>query len=224
MSRRESASPGPPHLYLDRLSRVPALTRLLEHVCKRFGVAIVALDTEDSEDQAIWQKELLGYITVWCNRQSAQKSVVVCRKDLSPECVARAIELRKRGFHVKAIYRRLGAEGFKTSHGDAPSYGKVLQLLDGNGVETALTSVAAGGRKVSIEQSCHEFIKARIVKDETGQNLTAFDVYPEYAAFCKAQDKIPQPCSLLGKAMVQVIGKYHGRLGSRRCWQGYVLR
>jgi len=38
--------------YQDRLSRVPALTRLVEHLAKRYGVTIVCLDTEEtSEDE-----------------------------------------------------------------------------------------------------------------------------------------------------------------------------
>ena len=99
--------------YLDRLSRVPGLTHLINHLCKRYGVEVIALDLEDSEENEIYQKELLGFLTVWCNRQSAMKSRKVTVKGVSPEALERMVALRRSGLTLIAITAKLEEEGLR---------------------------------------------------------------------------------------------------------------
>lgn len=212
-------------LYLDRLSRVPALTRLVEHLAERFGVAIVALDTEDSETQDVWQKELLGYITVWCNRQSAAKSAEVTRKDVSPECVSRMIELRKRGLDAKTVWRKLVKEGYKASKKSGEvcelSYCRVVRLLDQNGCESLLTKVCCGA-DAQVENNIRVFIESRLTKKD-GERVSVSSLYPAYVAFCESRGQSSQPRALLGRALVSVLGAHNKIVDGVRQWVGYSL-
>ena len=100
--------------YLDRLSRVPGLTHLLNHLCERYAVEVVALDLEDSEEQEIYQKELLGFLTVWCNRQSSMKAKRVVEKTVDEKCLNRMMELRVKGLQIKQIVEQIQKEGWTT--------------------------------------------------------------------------------------------------------------
>lgn len=213
-------------LYLDRLSRIPALTRLIEHLCKRFGVEIIALDVEDCEGQEVWQKELLGYITVWCNRQSAQKSVAVTKRELSPECIRRMIELRQKGLTAKKVWRALTKEGWKAKTGigqEYPiSYMAVRQCLDANGGESILTKVIIG-QEATIDKSCKDFIEACLKQDEYSCKVSIPLIWDSYCLFCQKQNKEPQPKELLGKALAKVFGKYNTKSQGIRYWRGLKL-
>ena len=68
--------------YQDRLSRVPALTRLVEHLCQRYGVEIVCLDKQETnpDDLQAAMAELLSFATVVANRISSQKSKAARQK------------------------------------------------------------------------------------------------------------------------------------------------
>ena len=98
--------------YLDRLSRVPGLTHLINHHCKRYAVEVIALDLEDTEDKDVYQAELLNFLTVWCNRRSSDKAEIVTVKHVW-EAIERMVALRKQGFSLTKITNKLNEEGFQ---------------------------------------------------------------------------------------------------------------
>ena len=207
-------------LYLDRLSRVPALTCLVQHLAKRYNVQIVALDTEDCETQEVWQKELLGYITVWCNRISASKAAEVCRRDLTPEAIERAIVLRREGHSIRSVYNILVSEGYKNIKGEAISYEKLRKTLDGNGCESALNKVVA---TEGIANPCEKFVSTYIVKEE-GAKLTFKMAKAGYMAWCKGNGFAVQTGSNFGKALHKLLGKPEFTKTKRSRWMGWALK
>ncbi|MBN2477390.1 MAG: recombinase family protein [Pirellulales bacterium] len=72
--------------YYDRISRVPALSAMIEHLARRCGVEIICLDVEETDptEHDAWIKELISYITVVSNRVSAAKSRKVTVKAYFP--------------------------------------------------------------------------------------------------------------------------------------------
>jgi putative resolvase len=207
--------------YLDRLSRVPGLTHLLNHLCKRYGVEVIALDLEDTEDGEIYQKELLGFLTVWCNRQSAMKSRKVTVKGVSADALTRMVALRQKGLTLIEITKRLEKEGFKTSHGDAISYCLVRKYIDANGNEEVLSHILVDGG-FRIEESIKRFVETCIRKVE-GSEISTPSIYPAYTSFCKRQDVKPQPCWIFGRAVVKILGKHSRKSRGVRLWSGYAV-
>lgn len=213
-------------LYLDRLSRVPALTRLIEHLAEKFGVEIIALDVEDTEGQEVWQKELLNYITVWCNRQSAQKSVMVTRKDVSSECLNRMIGLRRKGWGIRRITDQLAKEGYYGETGVGKKcplgYEKVRTLLN-NGCGEALSKVIVG-ESVHIDQTIKDFIEQRVRKtDKPEDKLSVRTIFPAYSEYCKTLDMEPRSYTTVGRVLSQTIGRKNCMSNGAAQWRGYKM-
>lgn len=129
--------------FQDRLSRVPALTRLIESLAGARGVEIIHLDKEEKDADSLQDamKELLDYCTVVSNRISAAKSRKVTFKELEPQTVARIIELRETGHNVSEIYRLLESEGHKATTGmgktSRVSMMKIRRVIESGGMVTA---------------------------------------------------------------------------------------
>ncbi len=208
--------------YLDRLSRVPALTRLLEHLCDKFGVEIICLDVEDSEPQEIYQKELLGFLTVWCNRQSAAKSRKVTFKEVSPECIEKIIQLRQTGLTVKQIKKEVDKEGWKTSKGDSISYDKLLKIVDSNGTETALTRIVKGPSADKLDEVLKEFVAKRVKKNENSR-LSCSDLYPVYVQFCENRGLKALPNNVVGRTVAKMLDGQRVKIGGVRYIKGFSL-
>jgi predicted site-specific integrase-resolvase len=215
-------------LYLDRLSRVPCLTRLIEFLARKFGTEIIALDTEDCEGQDIWQRELLGYLTVWCNRQSAVKASKILTKHVSPEAIEMAVKWRAEGLTVMEIYKKLKRMGHSTTTKlgkvSEISYSKLRKLLD-NGSGMLLTKVTMGNDAAVSDTAC-DFIASRLIKTENvGDRISCGTVYGAYAAFCRQQNKQPLPRANFGKKLTERLGKGSDSIvwsGSRK-WRYYRL-
>ena len=133
--------------YLDRLSRIPSTTSLIEHLCKRFGVEIVCLDTEESdpEDLQTAMLELVNFAQILTARLAGRKAAKVTKKHLREETVSRILELRSQNLMATEIHRKLLAEGhtmYRADGSESPvSYAKVRSLLDSNGTERAVSKI-----------------------------------------------------------------------------------
>lgn len=189
--------------YQDRLSRVPALTRLVEHLAKRYGVQIVCLDTEEiSEDELQGaMKELLAYTTVISNRINARKSTLVTRKNLTPETLARMVELRRENVSLKDIARLLEQEGHVTSKGDPVSYALVRKHLDANGVETALTTATGNTPSPSPFTA---FRQAYIIKSDDKARLPVKDLVRAYKRYCAKRGLTPENNARIGRLLADI--------------------
>jgi predicted site-specific integrase-resolvase len=169
--------------YKDRLSRIGALTRLIEHICTRFGCEIVYLNTlaEDPNDTFNFQ-EVVDYMCVIANTANGKKAGKKLRKHLADGGLQRAIELYNEGRSLTEITSRLISEGYKTDKGDAPSYHIVRSWLTNKVVEAANTKPPSN--------SFIDFVKQHYRKNEKSRELVA-DLRQKYVEYCKQQNIEP---------------------------------
>ena len=108
--------------YFNRLSRHPSTTQLLQFIFATFNIEIVVIcdESENTETKAIQDREdfidLLSYVTIFGNRQSAKVSSRLITKKITDECQTRGEELAKMGISIKGIVRELNNEGFYTEN------------------------------------------------------------------------------------------------------------
>jgi len=117
--------------YADRLSRVSALTRLIEHLAERNQVEIVALDVEETDetDHGFFVKELLDYLTVVTNRMSAAKSRKVTVKAISEDVARKVWAWRGQGYSVTRCHKMAVKVGLTNERGEVLTYHAVEKIL-----------------------------------------------------------------------------------------------
>lgn len=205
--------------YLDRLSRVPGLTHLINHLCDRYAVEVVCLDMEDTETQDVYQAELLNFLTVWCNRRSSDKAKKVVEKNLDEKGIARLFELRNKGNKIKDCFAQLNKEGFTDSKGGPVSYGTVRKYLLLNG---AANKIVNGGG-LSAEQIVKDFIDKHIVAKEGGR-ISANSIYGVYCDYCESLSVLPQARTLFGGILTKIFGTKTIKSNGVRNWIGYAVK
>jgi hypothetical protein len=172
--------------FANRLSRIPALTRLIEHLAKRTNVKIVCLDKEDTDDndKGIDFAEIIDYFTVVSNRASAAKSRKVTVKHVADETIARMAELWASGHSLQAIRKVLVAEGHTTK----TEQGTITKTWSEYKVRLCLQSIA--DTKGATAKATHPFIdfcSAHLVIAETwdcNQRIDCDEIYTAYKRFC----------------------------------------
>jgi len=192
-------------LYMDRLSRVPSTTSLLEHIARRCNVEIIALEAEnnDEEEDNFFISELIAFITVISNRVSAAKSRKVTVKNVEPATVKRLAELRGKGLSLTAIHKQAKAEGLSTETGDSLSYYKIKELLESKAI-----GAVVGEDLTSPAELLSEFIEANVeTTDEPKARLYSGDLAEAYRAFCERKAIAPLPNSELGIRIAKRFGK-----------------
>jgi predicted site-specific integrase-resolvase len=197
--------------YLDRLSRTPALTHLIEHLAKRQGVEIVCLDIEETDPTELeyLTKELIAFITVVSNRVSAAKSRKVTVKEVEEGTLQRLFAMRGEGLSLTAIWKEAKASGLTTAKGEALSYYKIKELLF-NGKGKAL-GAAVGCEAGNPHEALRSWVSSNLeaVADERSKQRTyMIDIRAAYAAYCKNMGVKPLPAGDVGQAVNAV---YPGR-------------
>ena len=115
--------------HADRLSRVPALTRLLEHLAKKSGIQLVALDRDESVDEMKnAMLELVEFCTVLANRTNARKQAERRKKILDPQTLDFIRREIAGGRGIRETVERANQEGHRTQNGEPISY-RVVQRL-----------------------------------------------------------------------------------------------
>lgn len=190
--------------FQDRLSRVPALTRLIEHLAEKNNVKLCYLDKEDTDPSSIEASmaELVAYMQVVGNRMSAQKSLKVTFKQVKQETIDRINELWAAGNNVRQILRVLKEEGHtsETESGKVShiSEGKVRQILRSGGKVTNV-SPNAGKVVAKCQGFSHpfvEFCNAHLKINETwekGERIDCDDIYARYTTWCENKGVALQP-------------------------------
>lgn len=187
--------------YLDRLSRIGALTSLLEHIAARCGVELVYLDveTKDPTELQYMADELIAYITVVANKVSAAKSRTVTVKHLSEDTIKALLGYRKSGLSLTAIWNKANADGLTTEKGDKLSYYMVKETLF-NGKGKALALGCGESEAVSPNAELREWLKETLVEDETeGARVYSPEIMKAYAKHCKARKVTPLDAGSVGK-------------------------
>lgn len=192
-------------LYMDRLSRVPSTTSLLNHIARRCNVEIIALEAEnqDEEEDNFFISELIAFITVISNRVSAAKSRKVTVKNVAPETVKRLAALRGQGLSLTAIWKQADKEGLTTETGDSLSYYKIKELLESKAI-----GVAVGEDFANPQDLLNQFITEQVEPTEAPKARVYSDELSEaYRVFCEANAVSPLPNSELGIAIARKYGK-----------------
>ena len=213
--------------FWDRLSRIPGQLALVEHICERFGIEIIAIEEdEDKTAEEEFTEDILGFITVYANKNSSRKAVLVIKKEFSKGAIERAIALKQKGYTPPKIVLQLKKEGYycENAQGKTPiSIFKLRSIFDDNGNEKAVNLVV-GAKPVG--NSAKTFISANIVK--TGgekDKLLGSKVYPFYVAYCKGQDILPEPPTSFGLYMREILGEANYKnFDKANVWLGWEFR
>ena len=169
--------------YQDRLSRVPALTRLLEHLCKGKGVEIIAVDREekDASELQSGMMELIEYVTVISNRISGAKGGKQTQVEMPPEILKEAYELKKAGLSIREIGRRFIAKGYKDQRGHS-----FKRSLLGNRLMTnwQMLERMYGGDQQR-QNSFEKFVEGQIVRVRSNKiSITRKAIQDAYREYC----------------------------------------
>jgi len=201
--------------YLDRLSRVPALTALIEHLAKRNGVEVVCLDVEETDptEQDAWIKELISYITVVSNRVSAAKSRKVTVKQLSEATLSRLFALRNQGYSLTQVTALAKKEGLRTKDGEPLSYFKVRNTIynskgKAHAAALGLDSVYDPQKELRkwVAENMHETPEGETTEKGLVPRVKASEVTAAYRSHCKEQGYRPLNAGQIGSAITEVFG------------------
>lgn len=209
-------------LYMDRLSRVPSTTSLLEHIARRCNVEIIALEAEnnDAEEDNFFIQELIAFITVISNRVSAAKSRKVTVKNVDGDTTKTLAKWRSEGLSLTAIWKRAKKEGLTTEAGDSLSYYKIKELLENSAV-----AVAVGETIVNPQQVLSEFIESQVVTDETPKaRVYSSEVTAAYVAFCERRAIAPLPNSQLGIMLAEKFPGCKFKTMGKTAYRGLGLK
>lgn len=101
--------------YRDRLSRTSALTNLVKHICKRYGVEIVYVEQSEAAPDSLQSnlEEVLEHCMHLNAKTNGMKSGERRKINVSTECLKRAFELKNSGYSERGIVDILSKEGFK---------------------------------------------------------------------------------------------------------------
>lgn len=115
----------------DRLSRMAALTRMIEHLCKEHHTELVCLDREElnPDEQQQSMMELVEYVHVLSVRSQSRKAAERKRKVLTPEALEAIRTYQAQGLAIKHSVDKANANGFTTEKGEPISYRVVQRYL-----------------------------------------------------------------------------------------------
>lgn len=211
--------------YQDRLSRVPALTRLLQHLCSKRGVQIIALDREEDNPNELQAAmlELVEFTTVLSNRINGRKSKGRERVKIDDRVLGRAYHLRLQGYGHKAIADALTKKGYRDQNGEPFTRGFIRRRLkrDWETLEEQF------GKQV--ENSLNEFIKEHVRTTRvTTDQCYRLELIRCYRHWCRIRKKRPLELTyLLGKAAKKNEWGFHSSFkngGYRRIYTGLKIR
>jgi len=175
----------------DRLSRVPALTRMVEHLCKKNDVELICLDREETQpdEMANAMSELVEFCQVICNRMSSRKQAERKREVLPPECLDFVrVELAK-GRSIRDVCARATEAGFKTEKGQPPSYRVIRRYLQR--IVKKLPAVEG------IAHTFSEFVSAHL-KKKKGSRVQISAVHSAFAGYCMKKGIVPTSARMSG--------------------------
>lgn len=202
--------------YQDRLSRISALTRLVEHLAKRTNVEIICLDVEetDMEDAAYTVKELLDYLTVITNKINANKSRRVTVKNVEDKVAQRVLKLRAQGYSVSRIAQIAKEEGLTNDRDELLSSYMVEKIVFD-------PAYAIHGLQVQPTQVAREWLASNVQRVE-GSRLMNKELMAAYEASCVAKGIKPVAKSDLGLLMVEMFGGRYRTQGTT-AYRGVAL-
>jgi hypothetical protein len=168
----------------DRLSRVPGLTRLVEHLAKSRGVSIVALDREENVDEVKNNLlELVEFVTVLANRTNGRKGADTVRKTLTPDGLDFVRHEIASGRGLKEVVARANERGLRTEKGQQISVRTVRRYMNNEVVR----------KLVPLENVTHSFAEfiEKHVKARKGCKVQAAAIHSAYQLWCRSNKVVP---------------------------------
>jgi len=208
--------------YMDRVSRVPALTHLILHICKRYGCEIICIDKEETNPDELdtMMRELCDYVCILSNRLAAQKSKKVTVKTVESETVKRLFELRAQGHSITAIWKKAKTEGLSNDRGEPLSYYKCQQLLEENA--SAMGAVIGEEVGQTGQEVVEDFVVGRLTPADKPARLFASEIREAYEDYCKSRCVQPLPFSEVGRCLKKHFNgaryKTLGQVAYRLAW------
>lgn len=204
--------------YADRLSRIAALTRLVEHLAKRANVEIVCLDVEetDTTDTNYFVKELMDYMTAVMNKVSAAKSRKVTVKEISDEVARRVLKLRASGYSLLRIEKIAEKEGLKNERGEVLSYYLISQVCYS-------PKYAVLGLQVDPRDVAEEWARTGLRKGEDKARLKNKEIYGAYKAECQKRGIKALSATMFGRTMEKVWKGHRIYVQGSVAWKGLTL-
>ena len=209
-------------LYEDRLAR-DSTKYLFYSICEKYGVEVVCLDKGEEEDEKdILTRELLQFITVISNRNSAQKAKKVCEKVLTPEVIERIINLRAMGNNLTFITAQLQKEGFVNPKDSTPISVHSIRKVLKNGKGSARSQLVTGtSTAIDLEKVVKDFVEEKSIKvDNPKSKISTNDIYPSYSSYCQRLNLLPMNRVLLGTTLTKLLGTKTVKNGGVRHWIG----
>lgn len=182
--------------YLDRLSRVPALTTMLKSLFERYGVELIVLNTECDEDPSSIQasmEELTHYVCIIANRAAGRKAGKMAKKSLSSDGIRRGTELILAGYPISSVASMLTQEGFVATNSKGTT--RVSRHI----VEQVILPTMEVSKEITkprkIQNSLEEFYGAEVKVGGAKARLPKADLYRAYVLWVKSNREGEKPLS-----------------------------
>lgn len=165
----------------DRLSRVASLTRLVEHLCSKHRVRIVALDREqDQDDMQQNMSELIEFVHVISCRTIARRTAERKKKKVPPVAIEFIQKQIGEGRSIRDTTRLLENRGYRTTDGKTISYRVVHNYYK----SIKLTSSAEE------KDTFAEFVGECLTKKK-GKRVQSTAIYEAYRQWCNERGLQP---------------------------------
>jgi len=198
--------------YVDRLSRVPSLTRLVESICRNRCVDVVVIQKEETEDIVqTAMMELIKFAQVIGCKISGQRGANATKRELTQEQLREAYLMKKEGMSFKGIAREAERRTWtdqrgKPLQGDA---GRALisrRVLANWRILEETYGKDAKPRN-SFEEFCDSFVTVSDTKGAKRQLMPRAKLATAYADWCETNGKPEVAPSTISK------------VGAKRGWK-----
>ena len=171
--------------FADRLNRQASGQALLEKICRRFNVEIVFVENAIPESEmSEMANEIVSYMTVVCNKISAQKQANRSRVDIDDAILDRVHDMLNSGHTIKSATKVLRDENVKGKNGKAISHHILGQryktYLAAKNRQMVLTTGSVEPQQDAIDVWIDsECIKGTDEKDSAKNLLESWNAYAE---------------------------------------------
>ena len=198
--------------YVDRLSRVPSLTRLGESICRNRGVDLVVIQKEETEDIVqVAMLELVKFAQVIGCKISGQRGANATKRELTQEQLREAYLMKKSGMSFKGIAREAERRAWADQR-DNPLKGDAARNLISRRILAnwrILEETYGKDAKPrnSFEEFCDQLVTVSTTQGAKRQLMPRAKLVAAYAAWCEDNGKLEVSPSTISK------------VGTKRGWK-----
>ena len=189
------------HLYcehMDRLSRVGALTRLIEFFCEEAGTEIICLDKSINKENASFDvAELIAFLGAISAKSCGKRGGLEVFRSVSSDCEIVVREYVLAGCDVQQILRHVQEAGF-TSTNKRGIENKISRRI----LQRLVSQILMITDDDELEQSntLNQFIEDKI-KTKDGNTLSGAKIWEAYQNWCGSKCKIAISIGRVGRQL-----------------------